>query len=113
MKGFISGIYHYEPLANALVLIHELTQDGIEAYSSNPNKQEKFIFMISCAYFRTTWKYEKRSIRYLLLDCGHQLGSIYAALCLEGKEADFNVDFDLKKLNELFGFEGFEFFFRE
>ena len=109
IKGFLSGIYHYEPLTNTLVLIHELSLDGVESYFKE-TKQQKFIFLISNVYFRTSWKYEKRTIRYLLLDTGHQIASIYASLKLEGLDFSINFDFDKKLLNEEFGFEGYEFF---
>ena len=109
IKGVLPGIYHYEPLDNSLVLIHELSSDGLEYYFSK-NEQQKFIFLISNVYFRSSWKYDKRAIRYLLLDTGHQLGSIYAALKLEEKEFKIEFDFDKQVLNQEFGFDGFEFF---
>lgn len=109
LKEFLSGIYHYEPLSNSLVLIHELSNDGLEFYFNETN-QYKFIFLISNAYFRSSWKYENRSTRYLLLDTGHQLGSIYSALNLVNKESKLEFDFDKRALNEDFGFEEFEFF---
>ena len=109
VKGLLSGIYHYEPLNDSLVLIHELSTDGIEYYFKD-NSSKKFIFLISNVYFRSSWKYEKRAIRYLLLDTGHQLGSIFAALKLEGLEHSFCFDFDKIFLNKTFGFEGNEFF---
>lgn len=109
LKEFLNGIYHYEPLSNTLALIHELSNDGLEYYFKEKN-QYKFIFLVSNAYFRTSWKYENRSIRYLLLDTGHQIGSIYSALSLVDKESKFEFNFDKRALNEDFGFEDFEFF---
>lgn len=109
LKEFLNGVYHYEPLSNTLVLIHELSNDGIEYYF-NEKHQYKFIFLVSNAYFRTSWKYENRSIRYLLLDTGHQIGSIYSALNLVDKESKLEFDFNKRALNEDFGFEDFEFF---
>ena len=109
IKGFLSGIYHYEATKNSLALIHELSLDGVESYFKD-KKQQKFIFLISNVYFRSSWKYGKRTIRYLLLDTGHQIASIYTGLKLAGHEGLLNFDFDKKLLNEEFGFEGFEFF---
>lgn len=110
VKGLITGIYHYEPLSNSLVLIHELVKDGLEYYINSKNQEKRFIFLVSNVYFRTSWKYDDRSIRYLLLDSGHQLATIYTSI-LE-KESSIEVDFNFRKedLNRLFGFEGFEFF---
>jgi SagB-type dehydrogenase family enzyme len=109
VKGFLSGIYHYEPLENNLVLIHELSNDGLEYYLQK-NQQYKFVTLISNVYFRSSWKYEKRAIRYLLLDTGHQIGSIYSALKLENIDCKLEFEFDKNLINESFGFEGFEFF---
>lgn len=110
IKGFISGIYHYEPLENNLTLIHELSNDGVEFYFKE-KEQKKFVFLISNAYFRTAWKYEKRAIRYLLLDTGHSLGSIYSALKLENIECEIDFNFDKTGLNEDFSFDNFESFY--
>ncbi|WP_419766433.1 MAG: SagB family peptide dehydrogenase [Arcobacter sp.] len=108
IKSLLNGIYHYEPINNLLVLIHELSSDGLENYLKI--KQKKFIFLLSNAYFRTSWKYEKRAIRYLLLDTGHQLGSIYASLILEGLDYTFEFNFDKEELNEVFSFDNYEHF---
>ena len=108
VKSFLNGIYHYEPLNDFLTLIHELSNDGLESYMNIT--QQKFIFLISNAYFRSSWKYEKRAIRYLLLDTGHQLGSIYASLVLEDLEHFFDFNFDKKSLNETFSFDNYEHF---
>ena len=110
VKGFISGIYHYEALENNLTLIHELSNDGVEFYFEE-KEQKKFVFLISNAYFRTAWKYEKRAIRYLLLDTGHYLGSIYSALKLENIECEIDFNFDKDSLNEDFSFDNFESFY--
>ena len=110
VKGFISGIYHYEPLENNLTLIHELSNDGVEFYFKE-KEQKKFVFLISNAYFRTAWKYEKRAIRYLLLDTGHYLGSIYSALKLANIECEIDFNFDKTGLNEDFSFDNFESFY--
>lgn len=109
VKGLVSGIYHYEALSNSLCLIHELSFDGVEHYFSE-NSSKKFVFLVSNAYFRSSWKYEKRAIRYLLLDTGHQLGSIYASLKLENVENSLSFNFNKNLLNEDFGFIRSEFF---
>lgn len=94
IKGFLSGIYHYEPLNNNLTLIHELSNDGLEYYFDTDSK--KFIFLISNVYFRSSWKYENRANRYLLLDTGHQLASIFTSLKAENIKFEFEFNFDKK-----------------
>lgn len=110
VKELVSGIYHYEALENNITLIHELSNDGVEFYFEDKN-QKKFVFLISNAYFRSAWKYEKRAIRYLLLDTGHQMGSIISALKLEDLECEIDFNFDKKALNEDFSFDNFESFY--
>lgn len=110
VKGMLSGIYHYEPLKNSLTLIHELSNDGLEVYFEEFKTAQQFIFLISCVPFRTTWKYEDRSIRYLLLDCGHQIGAINTACNLADLHPTLSTNFDKEKLNSLFGFDNKEYF---
>lgn len=108
VNNFLSGIYHYETLNQTLVLLHELTYDGLEYYFKDQTLYQ-FTILISCAYFRSAWKYSNRSIRYLLLDSGHQMGAIFAGLCLENKEVKFDVEFDSKALNRVLGLGKEEF----
>jgi len=110
VKGLISGIYHYESKRGILTLIHEVDSDGLEYYFPSKQKQKGFTFLISAIYFRSSWKYRDRSIRYILLDSGHQLGTIYTALCVMGKPSSFAFDFDKLALNETFGFRKDEMF---
>ncbi|QOP40772.1 SagB family peptide dehydrogenase [Sulfurimonas marina] len=110
VKGLLNGIYHYEPKRGILTLLQEIERDGVEESFKEQQKQKGFVFLISSVYFRSSWKYHDRAIRYVLLDAGHQLGSIYAALCVMGKEGEFVFDFDKLALNELFGFREDEFF---
>ena len=110
VKGFISGVYHYESKRGILTLLHEIDSDGVEYYFPSKAKQKGFIFLISAIYFRSSWKYRDRSIRYILLDAGHQLGTIYTALCLMNHKHHFAFDFDKLALNETFGFRKDEMF---
>ncbi len=110
INGLLSGIYHYEPYNKSLCLLQEIDVDGIEHYSKNKFLQKGIIFLISTVYFRSSWKYRDRSIRYILLDSGHQMGSIYAVLYLMGKNASLVFDFDKFSLNEIFGFRNDEMF---
>lgn len=110
IKGMISGVYHYEPLKNRLTLLEEIENEGVEYYFKNTPKQDGFLFLISSVYFRSSWKYRDRSIRYILLDAGHQLGAIYSALFVMQREFKINFDFDKLALNDVFGFEGYEMF---
>jgi len=104
IKGLINGIYHYELHTRKLTLIQEVERDGIESYFPNTQPVRGFSFLVSAVYFRSSWKYRDRSIRYILLDTGHQLGSIYATLSVMGKESSMEFDFDKFAINKAFGF---------
>lgn len=110
IKSLVNGIYHYEAIENKITLIHGLSNDGVEYYFED-KFQKKIIFLISNAYFRSAWKYDKRAIRYILLDTGHLLGSIYAALELENLPFNIDFNFDKNSLNDNFSFDKFESFY--
>lgn len=110
VTGFIDGIYHYEQASNKYILLHELTDDGIEPYFAENQKFSGITFLVSAVYFRSSWKYLNRAIRYIFLDSGHQLGAICAMLNLHNADYEIVFDFDKKELNRAFGFEDFEFF---
>ncbi len=110
VKGLISGIYHYEPYSASLCLLQECESDGVEHYFKDKSSQKGIVFLVSGVYFRSSWKYRDRSIRYIFLDSGHQLGSIYGAMCVMGRDSDIRFDFDKLALNEMFGFRNDEMF---
>lgn len=110
IKGLLSGIYHYEPKSATLCLLYECNLDSIEFYFQDKKEQKGFIFLISSSYFRSSWKYANRSIRYILLDSGHALGAIYAAMCVMQRESALEFDFDKLSLNQIFGFRHDEMF---
>ncbi len=109
IKGIIDGIYHLEVATNSLTLIYELIDDGLESYILPNCLVKGFIFLVSCAYFRSSWKYKNRSLRYCFLDSGHHLGAIEAAAYLYQKNLQVLFDFDKLALNNVLGFENKEF----
>ena len=109
IKGIIEGIYHLEVASNSLTLIYELIDDGLESYILPNYLVKGFIFLVSCAYFRSSWKYKNRSLRYCFLDSGHHLGAIEASAYLYQKDIKAIFDFDKIALNKDLGFENKEF----
>ncbi|HLO86789.1 MAG TPA: nitroreductase family protein [Nostocaceae cyanobacterium] len=109
IEGIIDGIYHLEVENNCLTLIYELIDDGLESYVI-PNKRiNGFIFLVSCVYYRSSWKYRDRSLRYCLLDSGHHLGAIAASAYLHSRPVQLVFDFDKLSLNADLGFENKEY----
>ncbi|MBN4002251.1 nitroreductase family protein [Nostoc sp. LPT] len=109
IEGIIDGIYHLEVENNCLTLIYELIDDGLESYIIPGKSINGFIFLISCVYYRSSWKYQNRSIRYCFLDSGHHLGAIAASAYLHKKDIQLVFDFDKLALNSDLGFENKEF----
>ncbi len=109
IKGLIDGIYHLEVATNSLTLIYELIDDGLESYIVPNCLVKGFIFLVSCAYYRSSWKYKNRSLRYCFLDSGHHIGAIAAAAYLYQKAIQVIFDFDKVALNKDLGLENKEF----
>ncbi|MBD2665182.1 hypothetical protein B6N60_02452 [Richelia sinica FACHB-800] len=109
IKGIIDGIYHLEIENNCLTLIYELIDDGLENYVTPGKCINGFIFLVSCVYYRSSWKYKNRSLRYCLLDSGHHLGAIAASAYLHDRNTQLIFDFDKLTLNQDLGFENKEF----
>ncbi|MEH2123271.1 SagB/ThcOx family dehydrogenase [Nostoc sp.] len=109
VEGIVDGIYHVEVENNCLTLIYELIDDGLENYIIPGKCINGFIFLISCVYYRSSWKYQNRSIRYCLLDSGHHLGAIAASAFLHNRDIQLIFDFDKFALNSDLGFENKEF----
>lgn len=105
----VDGIYHLEVENNCLTLIYELIDDGLESYIIPTKSITGFIFLISSVYYRSSWKYKNRSLRYCLLDSGHHLGAIAASAYLYNRHLQLIFDFDKLALNTVLGFENKEF----
>ncbi|ACK70527.1 conserved hypothetical protein [Gloeothece citriformis PCC 7424] len=109
VKGFVDGLYHLEVQNNCLTLIYELVDDGIDNYVLHQQLVKGFIFLVSCAYFRSSWKYKNRSLRYCFLDSGHHLGTIEASAYLYQQNIKAIFEFDKRGLNQVLGLENQEF----
>ncbi|WP_414545126.1 nitroreductase family protein [Nostoc sp. CCY0012] len=109
MSGIVDGIYHLEVENNCLTLIYELIDDGLESYIIPGKSIKGCIFLISCVYYRSSWKYQDRSLRYCFLDSGHHLGAVAASAYLHSKDIQLVFDFDKLALNQVLGFENKEF----
>ncbi|MBD2245823.1 nitroreductase family protein [Nostoc sp. FACHB-888] len=109
VEGIVNGIYHLEVENNCLTLIYELIDDGLENYIIPGKSINGFIFLISCVYYRSSWKYQNRSIRYCFLDSGHHLGAVAASAFLHNRDIQLIFDFDKLALNSDLGFENKEF----
>ncbi|MBI1241562.1 SagB family peptide dehydrogenase [Umezakia ovalisporum] len=109
ISEIVDGIYHLEVENNCLTLIYELIDDGLENHIIPGKSIRGCIFLISCVYYRSSWKYQDRSLRYCFLDSGHHLGAIAASAYLYNQDIQLIFDFDKLALNTVLGFENKEF----
>lgn len=109
VEGVDDGIYHYEVSSSSLTLLQSITDgEGIEPYLGFKTAMKGYLFLVSAVYYRSSWKYKNRALRYCLLDAGHLLGSIEASALLKPQAVQILYDIDREKLNLMFGFEGRE-----
>ncbi|UPT77659.1 SagB family peptide dehydrogenase [Sulfurovum sp. XGS-02] len=111
VEGIEDGVYHYEVSSSSLTLLQRIPDhEGLEPYFGYKTAMEGYLFLVSAVYFRSSWKYKNRAFRYCLLDAGHLLGSIEAAVLLKSHTVEMVYTIDREKLNRMFGFEGREWF---
>ena len=109
VKGVLSGIYHVDADAEAIVLLREIEGTGIEPEVGLSERFEGMIFIVSSVPYRSEWKYGERALRYCYLDAGHQIGAVQAAAALFGQDATILSGFEAECLNAGMGFSGEEF----
>ena len=103
------GIYHFEVGTSSLTLLQPIAEsEGLEPYFGFQSAMKGYLFLVSAVYYRSSWKYKNRALRYCLLDAGHLLGSIEASALLRSRSVEMLYKIDRKKLNHMFGFEGRE-----
>lgn len=107
VQGLTDGIYHVEPSTLNLRRLHVLSLDeGIEAYSDKQdNMLEGLTLLVTAIYYRSSWKYGSRALRYCLLDSGHMLGAIEAAASCFDYPCSFVTCFNRRQLQADFGFK--------
>lgn len=106
--GMDNGIYHVDVRQKELVFIKPIHAEGLEAYLPDKRQVKGLMFLISAPYFRSSWKYGNRALRYCLLDSGHLLGALEAAAFLNDQNLEARLEIDRSGLNRAFGFENKE-----
>ncbi len=109
LSGLTGGIYHFEPSSGNLRLLHTLAaEEGIEGYYNSADTAYDLVLLISAIYYRSSWKYGSRALRYCLLDSGHFMGAVEAAAWIQGRSCSLVTRFDRKQVQDDFGFENQE-----
>lgn len=105
VPGLRDGIYHVEPQNRQIRLLYALGEDeGMEGYWPQPGCVDGLIFLLSAIYYRSSWKYGHRALRYCLLDAGHLLGGIEAAACCQHRRCQMITRFKRQQVQTDFGF---------
>lgn len=81
----------------------------VEIYRLTNNRIIGFIFFVICVYYKSSWKYKERSVRYCFFNSEHHLGAIAASTYLHNRKIQFIFDFDKLALKANLGFENKEF----
>ncbi|MFP7753520.1 SagB family peptide dehydrogenase [Thermodesulfobacteriota bacterium B35] len=108
VAGLADGIYHFEPDGERLCLLHRLEGDGLESCCRDNRMVEGLLLLVSAIYYRSSWKYRDRALRYCLLDSGHLLGGIEAAAVCRRAACRIICRIDRQRLAACFGFAGQE-----
>ena len=110
VAGLADGIYHYEPRGERLCLLHEpeSATDGLESCCEDDRRVEGLVLLVSAIYYRSSWKYRDRALRYCLLDSGHLLGGVEAAAICGQEDHEIFCRIDRQRLAAGFGFGGRE-----
>ncbi len=111
VEGKEDGVYHYEVSSSSLTLLQSISEEeGLEPYMGFKTAMRGYLFLVSAVYYRSSWKYKDRALRYCLLDAGHLLGSIEASALLKPHAVQVIYTIEKEKLNRMFGFEDREWF---
>jgi SagB-type dehydrogenase family enzyme len=108
VEGYIDGVYHFEPQSESLALLHELNRDGLERHAALDYDIKGALFLFASPYFRSSWKYKNRALRYCLLDSGHHYGTLEIGAYANGLQSEAVFGFDKLSICEIMGFENKE-----
>ncbi len=106
VTNLAAGIYKYKPRGHELLKIIEgdkRTELYRVALRQRPIKDAPVIMVFCAVYKRTTGKYRKRGIRYILIEIGHSSQNV----CLQAVSLDLGTvtlgAFNDKKVSEVIG----------
>lgn len=108
VEGVEKGLYYYHPIDHHLVLLEkgEIIENLYHfAYELDFVKQAPFSLLFSNIFSRNEWKYQKRALRYSMLDCGYILQNLNLAASSLGLAVNLFGDFKDDEINTLLNFD--------
>jgi len=109
VEGLEPGLYHYQPVAQALVL---LTSGDFRQEVADLCLEQDFlvnaaaVIWLGAVYERTRWKYGERAYRYVHLDAGHVSQNLLLEATALGLGACCVGAFYDDEANEFLGLDG-------
>lgn len=113
LSGHVQGLLkspsvcHYAPLAHTLELRAEFSPETWELLSSGFPEGTFFVGLTSI-YWRVSWKYGLRALRYANHDIGHAIAALTFAAAGLGWKTSLLADMSSEELAELLGMSGRE-----
>ena len=114
VTGIKPGLYYYHPIKHLLVLVQD--GPGIErkivegCFHQEMTTLSAVTFIWTAVPYRTVWRYEQRSYRYLYLDAGHAAQNLHlAAEAIDGGACMIGAYLD-EMMNAALGLDGKEEF---
>ncbi len=108
IKDLEPGVYYYDIHGFSLKQLRSGV--GMPITSADqmalPRDDVAATILLSGIFFRSSWKYRTRAFRYVLLDTGHLLENIVAALNLYEFPHTVHYDFDDDSLHQTIGVDG-------
>lgn len=104
VEGLPDGIYDYQTQNHSLAPVLEGDYSGeIRALcpASSFSETTRCFLILSCVYYRSSWRYHDRAYRRILLDTGHALGNVAMAAEELDLATSFAAGFDDKGLNSM------------
>ncbi|GAB4353304.1 MAG: nitroreductase family protein [Methylohalobius crimeensis] len=101
----VSTLYHYQPYRHGLEIRGELPDLDWPALIA-PLPESTFLIGFTSIYWRESWKYGERALRYCLLDLGHALAALAYGAAVLGWRCALLPVVGSKKLAPLLGVDG-------
>ncbi|MFJ8511673.1 SagB/ThcOx family dehydrogenase [Lysinibacillus xylanilyticus] len=103
------GIYYYDPLDHALILVNNNdlanTSKEVSGYSMMLEKAA-FTIILGANFWRNQWKYHERGYRIILLDCGHVAQNLHMMATTYGLGSSCLMGFVDDELNRILELDG-------
>lgn len=96
VEGLADGLHHYRADTHAL---HCLCRDDL--FAGSLTQSPRLRLYVTGIFWRSAWKYGDRAYRYMQLDAGHMVESLWTAALATGVDLHPRHDFDAARVARL------------